>query len=456
MDTRHITALVLAAGKGTRMHTADPKVLARLLDAPMLAHVDRALADIFSLEQRLYVVGHGADQVRDRFPDLKDAFVLQGEQLGTGHAVATAWERIKATGADRVLVVNGDTPLLLADHLESFLAEARHAQVAFISITPDDPGSLGRVVRDADGAVTGIVEAKDFDPARHGAGSGEVNAGIYLLDVGSVAPLLERLGNDNASGEYYITDLVDLAREAGLEVEAVNRGNDPGLLGINTPAELVRAEEVMRRRVVDRLLDMGVVIRQPDSVRVSPLAEIDPGAEITGPCEIYGRCRLAGGARVESHCVLRDSTVAEGGRVREFSHLEGAVVGEGASAGPYARLRPGAVLGRKAMVGNFVEVKKATLGENAKASHLTYLGDARIGRDVNIGAGTVTCNYDGRNKHETVIGDASFIGSNTSLVAPITLGRRVLVGAGSTLTRDVDDEELAVARQRQKTLPRKK
>lgn len=452
----NIAALVLAAGKGTRMHSPHPKVLQRLLGEPMLWYVYSALAPLFS-QQVHTVVGFGADAVRKAFPHMESRFVLQEQQLGTGHALQTAWPAIKVTGAAYVLVVNGDTPLLPSDVLTAFMRNVLDSDVdvAFMSITPAGPNSFGRVVRGAYGRVKAIVEAKDFDPEVHGSDTGEVNAGIYLLRLAAIEPLLAKLTNTNKSGEYYITDLVDLAVASGLHVLAHECGDCAALMGINSPAELVAAEDALAARLTKDWLAQGVMLRNPAQVRIGPGVTLQPGCEIQGPCELYGTTTVAAGARVESHCVLRNAAVDQNAVIRNFSHLENAQVGPGCMVGPYARLRPGAKLETGSHVGNFVELKNAVLGEGAKANHLTYLGDAEVGAGSNIGAGTITCNYDGTHKHRTTIGKKAFVGSNTALVAPIALGDGVLVAAGSTLTQDVPQNSLAIARSRQTVKPRR-
>jgi len=454
MPTPTIAALILAAGKGTRMHSDKPKVLQTILGEPMLRHVYNALAPRFG-HGPFTVVGHGADLVERAFPDKAGRFVLQEEQLGTGHALQVAWMAITASGADYCLVINGDTPLVAPEALDRLLEQAGCCDIAFMTITPRDPAGFGRVVRDEDRRVSAIVEAKDYSVSEHGPATGEVNAGIYLLRVASIGPLLDRLGNKNSSGEYYITDLVGLAVARGLSVEGVQCGDDVSLMGINSPRELIRAEAAMRRRIVEAHIDRGVLIHNPETVIIGPGVTIGPGAEIFGHCEIYGASSVAGGARLGSYTHITDSAFAPGCVVREFCHIEGADVGPDTVVGPFARLRPGTVLRDGARVGNFVEVKKAVLGEGAKASHLTYLGDAEIGAGANIGAGTITCNYDGKNKFTTVIGPGAFIGSNTALVAPITVGRDALVGAGSTITKDVPDEGGAIARAKQTNILRR-
>lgn len=445
-------ALILAAGKGTRMHSDKPKVLQTMLGEPMLACVLAALRPVFA-EDVWVVTGHRADMVQAAFPEVPH--VLQEQQLGTGHALIQALPALTKAGCTHLLVVNGDAPLLSESLVRQFLAEAVGADLAFATIELDNPGAYGRVVRQGD-EVRAIVEAKDYDPSLYGPPTNEVNAGMYYCALDAVESLLPRLGNTNKSGEYYITDLVGLAVAEKYNVLGVRCGRDDGLMGVNSPLELERMEEALRARRVRDLLTSGVIIHAADSVRVGLLAEVEPGVELTGPCEIYGCSRVLRGASVASHCVLRDSIVSSGAQIRSFSHLEGAQVGEGALVGPYARLRPGAVLEAQSHVGNFVELKKARLGQGAKANHLSYLGDADIGAGSNIGAGTITCNYDGKNKHITKIGQRAFIGSNTALVAPVSVGDDALVGAGSVITMDVPAGELGIAREKQRNLPRRK
>lgn len=443
-------ALVLAAGKGTRMRSPKPKVLHTLLGEPMLALTLAALEPIFGANI-LVVAGHRADLVESAFPDAH--LVIQREQLGTGHALMTAMTDLEKTGAGEILVANGDAPLVTTRVFEDFIARANGADIAFATITLADPGAYGRVIR-ANGKVKAIVEARELAGNQQCAGN-EVNAGIYLFRFNSIKNLLPRLKNANSGGEYYLTDLIGLGVEAGLEVSGIQCGSDAALLGVNSPKELAAVEEILRASVTNSLLEAGVIIHAPSLTRVSPLASIAPGAEITGPCEIFGRTGIAAGAVIDSHCVIINSRIGENARVRSFSHLEDAVVGPGAIAGPYARLRPGAIMESNSHVGNFVELKKTRIGAGSKANHLTYLGDTEIGANVNVGAGTITCNYDGKNKFRTTIGDDAFIGSNTSLVAPVSIGSHALIGAGSVITRDVPENELGISRARQKNIPRR-
>ncbi len=446
-------ALILAAGKGTRMHSKKPKVLHTILGEPLLGHVAEALRPLFGASVWA-VIGHEADMVRAAFSGRELRFVEQKEQLGTGHALMVALPELKRAGMKKVLVVNGDTPLITTDTLRDFIFYAEGADLSVATLTLEHPGAYGRIVR-KDGELKAIVEAKDFDVAVHGEPTGEINAGIYMLSLEAVERLLPRVGNQNKSGEYYITDLVGLAVSEGMVVRGLSCGSDPNLLGINNPAELSASEELRRRAIVEERLAAGVVMHGPDMIRVGPHVVVEPGAELYGPCELYGHTTIASGVLVESHCVIRDSSVAAGAEIRSFTHMDHAEVGPDCLVGPYARLRPGAVLERGAHMGNFVEMKKARLCEGAKANHLTYLGDAEIGPRANIGAGTITCNYDGVNKFKTVIGAHAFIGSNTALVAPVTVGADALVGAGSVITKDVPDGQLAIARSRQANLRRR-
>lgn len=447
-----VGALVLAAGKGTRMHSRRPKVLQTLLGESMLRLVASTLRPLVQ-KNLWFVVGHMADMVVSHMESLPQApyrYIRQTEQLGTGHALQCAWNELAGAGIEYLLVANGDVPLLEEQEAKGFLEEGINGEVdlSFMTLTLKDPGAFGRVIR-KNGKVAAIMEAKDYDPMKHGESKGEINAGIYLLRVKTIAPLLSRLQNTNKSGEYYITDLVSLAVEAGLRVSGIDQGDRPGLLGVNSPAELVLAEEYLRESVVARLQKQGVVIRAPQSARISPFAKIEPGADICGPVEIYGESRVASGVLIESYCKIIESVIEPTAEIRSFSHLEKAHVREGALIGPYARLRPGAAVLENAHVGNFVELKKTTLGKDSKANHLAYLGDATIGEGVNIGAGTITCNYDGINKFATRIEDGAFIGSNSSLVAPVRIGKKSIVGAGSVITDDVPDKGLALGRSRQ-------
>jgi bifunctional UDP-N-acetylglucosamine pyrophosphorylase/glucosamine-1-phosphate N-acetyltransferase len=445
-------ALILAAGKGTRMRSDRPKALQPLLEEPLLRYVLDATLPLCP-DKVWTVIGHEANLVGRLAAARGGKLILQEPQRGTGHALMVALPALTAAGLTHVLVVNGDTPLLRQETLRAFLDAclAADADLAFITLTLEDPAAYGRVIRTG-GLVAAIVEAKDYDEALHGPPSQEINAGIYCLRLASVAPLLSSLSDGNRGREFYITDLAHLAVFARLTVFGHNHGNCPELLGINTPQELVRSEELLRGNIVRRHLEAGVLIHSPQTVRIGPDAVLEPGASITGPAELYGKTRVRRGARIASHCRLADALVGEDATVHSFSFIQEAEVGTSCVVGPYARLRPGAILEEDARVGNFVEVKKTRLGRGAKANHLAYLGDADVGPGANIGAGTITCNYDGTSKHRTTIGRQAFIGSNASLVAPLTIGERSIIGAGSVITEDVPDAALAVARGRQRNV----
>lgn len=445
---KRCAAVILAAGKGTRMRSPRPKVLHTLLGSPMLAYVLRALEPVFGSDM-IVISGHMAAELESAIKAPR--YVRQQEQLGTAHALMTAMPALVAGGFGAALVINGDAPLVTTADIAAFMDGAAKADIAFATIELPDAGAYGRVVR-KDGRVAAIVEAKDFDPARDGPDSGEVNAGLYYITVDAATRLLPQIGNVNASGEYYITDLIGLALAAGMSVRTVPCAN-ASLMGVNSPAELARAEDDLASRTATELLAAGVIIHNPGQLRASPFCRIAPGSEISAPCEIQGSTAIEAGSEVGPYCVIRDSTIRAGAKILAYSHLDQACVGENATVGPFGRLRPGATLAAEAHVGNFVELKKTTLGRGAKANHLAYLGDSEIGDSVNIGAGAITCNYDGKNKSRTVIGEHAFIGSNSSLVAPVTIGQDALVAAGSVITRDVPPHATAFGRSRQVNKP---
>ena len=449
-------AVILAAGKGTRMHTDTPKVLCGILEEPMLRYVYDAVVSVVG-DRAWTVVGHKAELLHAAFPEQESRFILQEKQLGTGHALRQAWSSVVDAGTEHVLVINGDTPLLPAGILRDFLlASVREkADIAFISLTLDNPGAFGRVVR-KDKRIAAIVEAKDYVPAVYGPEPNEINAGIYYFRTATVTPLLPLLFGNNKSGELYITDLVALGVSRDMAVYGHLLPNEQELSGVNSPEELVRAEEYLRNRLVGEHVRNGVIIRSPHTVRIGPDVRIERGVEITGPCELYGKSVIGRGVRIASHCRLADAAVAEGVVMHSFCHVEKARIGTGCIVGPYARLRPGSEMEEGAYIGNFVEMKQSRLGKGAKANHLSYLGDADIGDHSNIGAGTITCNYDGQKKHRTTVGEKSFIGSNTSLVAPVNIGSGAMIGAGSTITKDVPENSLGISRAPQRLISRKR
>ncbi len=433
MTSSKLAVVVLAAGKGTRMRSARPKVLHPLAGTTMIAHVLDRVADLDPADL-VVVIGAGMAAVEEAVAPAR--CVVQEPPRGTGHAVMAACAALTAFRApgDSVLVVFGDTPLITSETLAALVA-ARDAeprpQLVLLGFRPADPAGYGRILLDDGGAPARIVEHKDAGEAERRIGL--CNAGLMLADAARLPGLLERLGTDNAKGEYYLTDLAALAHADGLEV-AVREAPEEQVMGINTKAELAAAEAVMQRRLRDRALADGVTLVDPSTVWLS------------------ADTRLAAEVLVEPNVFFGPGvTVGEGATIRGFSHLEGAEVAAGARIGPYARLRPGTKIGRGARIGNFVETKNTVLGEGAKANHLTYLGDSTLGAGANVGAGTITCNYDGFAKHRTEIGAGAFIGSNSALVAPVTVGEGAIVGAGSTIAEDVPDQALSLTRVPQAT-----
>ena len=441
-----LEVVILAAGQGTRMRSALPKVLHPVACKPMLAHVvDTARA---LQPQRIHVViGHGAEAVRERLAAEDLNFVLQAEQLGTGHALAQALPFITA---ERVLVLYGDVPLIEAPTLERLLEQAGPAQLALLTVELDDPTGYGRIVRNAAGEVQAIVEQKDASAEQRAIREG--NTGILALPGAHLAAWLGRLSNSNAQGEYYLTDVIAMAVSDGLRVATAQPEDAMEVQGANDRLQLAQLERHFQQRAARRLMAQGVTLLDP--ARFDVRGEVSVGRDVVIDVNVIleGTVVIEDGVEIGAHCVIRNSTLRRGAVVKAHSHLDGAELGEGADCGPFARLRPGSVLGAGAHVGNFVELKNAVMGAGAKAGHLAYLGDAEIGAASNIGAGTITCNYDGANKHRTVIGEDAFIGTNNSLVAPVTIGAGATTAAGSVITSAVPDSALAVGRARQRNI----
>jgi bifunctional UDP-N-acetylglucosamine pyrophosphorylase/glucosamine-1-phosphate N-acetyltransferase len=440
--------VILAAGKGTRMKSTRPKVLHPLAGRPLIEHVLRTAARLDAASTTL-VVGHGADEVRSAlagWPGLQ--FVVQSPQLGTGHALQQT-EPLLGGKSGLVLLLYADVPLLQAATLSRLIAAHRTSRAAATVLTAEleDPYGYGRIVRDADGGVARIVEERDASAADREIR--EINSGIYVLSLDPLFDALRELATDNAQGEYYLTDLVGIYRRRGLEVHALQLDHPGELHGVNSRVDLAELTRVLRARRNHELMLAGVTFDDPATTYVDEDVEIGidtvlgPGVQLEGRTKIGERCRIHAGAR------LRDATLGDDVTVLDGSVILDSSIGARASVGPFAHLRPGSTLGEDARVGNFVELKKTAMGAGSKANHLAYLGDATIGRDVNVGAGTITCNYDGVKKHETIIEDGVFIGSDSQLVAPVRIGRGAYVAAGSSVTHDVPADALAIARARQ-------
>ena len=441
----NIAAILLAAGKGTRMKSGLVKVLHPAAGQPMIDYSVTAARAVGATPVVL-VVGHQAEAVQGHYHGAKDIrCVLQEEQLGTGHAVACARE-VLAGFSGTVLVLCGDTPLLRAETLKRLIDfhQAQGAAVTILTATLDDPYGYGRIVRDDRGAVLRIVEQKDADPEEQDIR--EINSGIYCMDAAFLFGNIDSVGSDNAQKEFYLTDLVAVAVRKGLACQALCSDDAEEIMGVNDRSQLAEAARILRRRINRELMLSGVTIIDPDQtyidqgVTIGPDTVVHPNSHLSGSTIIGSGCVIENGVTI-SGCRLADNCHIKSGSVLENSELHEAV-----AVGPMAHLRPGTVLHTHVKIGNFVETKKIVMGEGSKASHLTYLGDAEIGRDVNIGCGTITCNYDGVNKHRTVIGDQVFIGSDVQLVAPVTVGRNSLVAAGTTVTLDVPPNSLAISR----------
>ena len=446
-----LNVVILAAGLGKRMQSDLPKVLHRIAGKSMLAHVlDNARQ--LRPDRIVVVTGHGAERVRAAFEGQGDiVFALQRPQRGTGHAVQQALPHLLGDDAagDATLVLYGDVPLVQPDTLRSLL-DARGAGLALLTETVADPTGYGRIVRDDAGEVIRIVEHKDATEAERALS--EVNTGILAAPTAHLRDWLSRITNDNAQGEYYLTDVVALSVSDGVPVRAAQPSAAWETLGVNSRAQQAELERAWQREQARRLLEAGVTLADPD--RFDLRGELVCGRDvfIDVGCVFEGRVELADGVHVGPHCVLRDAAVGAGTRIDAYTHIDEAIVANDARLGPYARLRPGAEIGPEAHVGNFVEIKKSVLGAGSKANHLAYIGDADIGARVNVGAGTITCNYDGVNKHRTVIEDDAFIGSDTQLVAPVTVGKGATLAAGTTLTRDAPAGQLTLSRVRQTTV----
>ena len=447
--------VVLAAGMGKRMRSDLPKVLHTLAGKPLLGHVldcARSLAP----ERLVVVYGHGGERVPAALaaPDLD--WVLQDPQLGTGHAVMQAAPLLD----DDVptLVLYGDVPLTTRETLSRLIEAAGTLRLALLTVDLDDPTGYGRIVRDGE-RILRIVEHRDADDATRSIR--EVNTGILVAPTPALKRWLAALSNDNAQREYYLTDIVAAAVAEGVEVVGTRPGAAWETLGVNSKAQLAELERIHQRGVAARLMDDGVTLADPARIDVRGTLACGRDVEIDVNCVFEGEVALGDGARIGANCVIRDARIGAGAQVLAFTHIEDASVGAGARIGPYARLRPGTELGEDTHVGNFVEMKNTKMAAHSKANHLAYVGDAVVGERVNIGAGTITCNYDGANKHQTVIEDDAFIGSDTQLVAPVRVGRGATLGAGTTLTRDAPAEKLTVSRAKQATIdswrrPRKK
>jgi bifunctional UDP-N-acetylglucosamine pyrophosphorylase / glucosamine-1-phosphate N-acetyltransferase len=442
----NLAVVILAAGKGTRMKSDLPKVLHPIAGRPMVQHVVDA-AGALDPDNTVLIYGHGGEAVRQAVTGSRLQWAEQAEQLGTGHAVAQALPHLEE---DVVLVLYGDVPLIQPQTLRDFVARVDDQSLALMTLTLDDPSGYGRVIRNADGKVQRVVEQKDASDEEKAVR--EINTGILACTRRFLNDSLPRLSNSNAQGEYYLTDLIAMAVDAGMEVVTEQPGHAWEVDGVNDRVQLARLERVFQRVRAEALMRDGVTLLDP--ARLDIRGRLQCGQDVTLDINtvLVGDVEIGDRVTVGPNCLIRNARIGSGTHIEANSVVDGAVVGENCQVGPFARLRPGTELAAQAKVGNFVETKKSYVGEGSKVNHLTYIGDSRIGKGVNVGAGTITCNYDGINKFQTVMKDGAFIGSNSSLVAPVTIGENATVGAGSVVTKDVPDQGLAVARGQQRNI----
>jgi bifunctional UDP-N-acetylglucosamine pyrophosphorylase/glucosamine-1-phosphate N-acetyltransferase len=447
-----INLVVMAAGKGTRMKSARPKVLHPIAGKALVQHVLDTMAPL-PAAARIVITGHGAEEVEAHAQGDALQFVRQMPQLGTGHAVQQALP-VLSDGAPITLILNGDTPLVQEGTARALAEACGGTKLALLTVVLDDPTGYGRILRAADGAVLGIKEHKDASAAERQIREGYT--GMMAAPTAHLRRWLAALKNDNAQGEYYLTDIVAMAVAEGVAVVATQATNETEVLGVNDPVQLADLERRFQRREAERLMRSGVRLLDPARFDLRGTLTHGSDVEIDVGCIFEGKVHLGDGVRVGAHCVIKNARLDAGVVIHPFTHIDGesqpVQVGAGALIGPFARLRPGATLGREVHIGNFVEVKNSALADGAKANHLAYLGDATVGERVNYGAGAITANYDGANKHRTVIGADVHIGSNCVLVAPLTIGEGATIGGGSTVTKEVPAGGLTVARARQATL----
>lgn len=443
--TLDLSIVILAAGEGTRMRSGLPKVLQPLAGRPLLAHVVDT-AEALAADDICVVYGHGGERVREAFADRDLRWALQAEQLGTGHAVARAMP--ETPDGNRVLVLFGDVPLIEPATLENLL-DAAGDDVGLLSVVMDDPTGYGRIVRDGDSVVK-IVEEKDASDSEKAIT--EINTGVMSCSAKRLKRWLDNLDNDNAQGEYYLTDVIAMAVADGVTVHGIRAPRQEEVMGINDRKQLAEAERALQAQRVAALMREGVGFADPARVDIRGTLTCGRDVFIDVNAIFEGEVTLGDNVTIESNNVIRNSSLGDGTVVHPNCHIEGATTDANCEIGPFARLRPGAELGPGVKAGNFVEIKKSRIAADSKVNHLTYIGDADIGRQVNVGAGTITCNYDGANKHRTTIGDGAFIGSGVNLVAPVDIGANATIGAGSTITKAAAAEQLTLERSKQVTI----
>jgi bifunctional UDP-N-acetylglucosamine pyrophosphorylase/glucosamine-1-phosphate N-acetyltransferase len=441
-----MNVVILAAGMGKRMQSDLPKVLHPLAGKPLLSHVI-STAKALNPSRICVVYGHGGDLVPSQLAAEDVRFVLQSPQLGTGHAVMQASDALDDSAP--TLVLYGDVPLTTATTLQTLVDKAGKERLAVLTVDLEDPTGYGRIVRE-NNRIVRIVEQKDASDSERAIR--EVNTGILVAPTRALKSWLSKLSNNNAQQEYYLTDIIAMAVKEGTPVESAQPAQVWETLGVNSKVQLAELERIHQRAIANALLEQGVTLADPNRIDVRGELHCGRDVSIDVGCVFEGEVVLGDGVVIGANCVIRDAKIHSGTMIKPFSHIDGTRIGSDAQIGPYARLRPGTVLGDDVHVGNFVEIKNSQFDAHSKANHLAYVGDATVGARVNIGAGTITCNYDGANKHRTVIEDDAFIGSDTQLVAPVTVGKGATIGAGTTLTKDAPPDSLTVSRAKQTSI----
>ena len=436
-----IDIVILAAGQGTRMKSLLPKVLHPLAGKPLLQHVIN-MAETIPDSNITVVSGYASEQIQNSIVGKDLKYVYQAEQLGTANAVQTAAPNLDSNGI--TLVLYGDVPLISTKTVLSTLKVVNNNTMGLLTVVLEKPEGYGRIVRDRKGDICGIIEQKDAMPQE--LEIQEVNTGVMAISTNLLQKWLPQIGNDNAQNEYYLTDLISIANKAGIKIEAVNPGTPEEVKGVNTRKQLSKLERFYQQKQADRLMVNGATLADPSRVDIRGTIFCDVDTFIDVNTVFEGEVKLGKNVSVGPNCLITESSIGDNVKIKANTIIENSTICNDVEVGPFARVRPGTLLGDNSKIGNFVEVKNTEVGKGSKISHLSYVGDSQLGKDVNVGAGTITCNYDGANKNKTIIGDDSFIGSNASLVAPVTIGKNATIGAGSTITKDIPDNELSLSR----------
>ncbi|AJC49437.1 bifunctional UDP-N-acetylglucosamine diphosphorylase/glucosamine-1-phosphate N-acetyltransferase GlmU [Allofrancisella guangzhouensis] len=439
-----LSVVILAAGKGSRMNSNKPKVLQTLASKPLIQHVVESVEKL-NPTNIVIVNGHLKEQIEQTLTNKNITFVHQAEQLGTGHAVLQALPYLQD---EKVLILYGDVPLISTEVLDNLVSTTHKHDLGVLTAFVENPSGLGRIIRDKFGAVTGIVEEKDANDVQRQIK--EINTGIYCVHKSLLQKWLPKLQSNNAQGEYYLTDIVTFAKNDSVSINVTHPIEEFEILGVNDRAQLANLERVWQRNVAEKIMAQGVSIADPNRFDVRGNLEVGKDCWLDINVIIKGNVKLGNNVVIGANCILKNCTIEDNVKIKANSMIDGSIVRNGAIIGPFARVRPECDIKEEAVIGNFVEIKKVTLGKGSKASHLTYLGDSEIGQNCNIGAGVITCNYDGANKHKTTIGDYVFVGSDSQLIAPVNIGHGATIGAGSTIAKDVPADNLAISRARQR------